>query len=538
MAVVPSFFEVIFLFLFSGASTDLVSFLEPELALECLGEETTEASLKQLLAGKTGSGAGSYNEAEATRAIENLASSSDAIREKARGDLAAMGAGLRPRLEKVVASDPRRADEARKVLEKLGAAAKAAANRTEVAQLLALRLAGDRKLTDLAPAVEKLRDHPSPFISRAAEEVRALLKGEKPPALPARPWLDSLAPAEALSAETRFLMETRLDALESPKPLRIDEVMKGFVAQFAGLGGAPGEEQMEQMMRQATQAMVDAAVKYGNARLDKVTLANVGGVGPRGGGLGIVFTGDYQKAVLEEALAETPGISVAQEIEGIRIFSAGGDDLRVACLDEHNILLLPEDASVGFPLTEYIQTFRAGKKPLREVARWNKFLDTLGEGSAARGLALTDETLMGEIYREMEREVPPDTFAAVKGMTEIEADIRQTSPEKTTYRAEAAFKEAGQAKALADFVGNAIQMGIQEVEREMERAPPPIVPMMEKVRDMMKGIHVVAEGKKGILRGDVDIQTLLQGFLTPLQMRNSRATELAPARAVAPAAGR
>ena len=110
-------------------------------------------------------------------------------------------------------------------------------------------------------------------------------------------------------------------------------------------------------------------------------MANVGGMGDRGAGLGLVFTGEYQREVLEEGLLNTPGLSVTQEIEGVKVFSAGGDDIRVACLDDHNVLLLPDDASVGFPVNDYIKAFKAQKKPLREVARWDKFLGTLGKDS-------------------------------------------------------------------------------------------------------------------------------------------------------------
>ena len=141
----PSGLELLIILFLSGSSTDVVSLLEPRISLECLGQPTDEAGLRKLLEGGDGAskgpGGAPYDKEAARTAIQNLASSSEGIRKAARERLAGMGPAIRERLEEVIERDPRRADEARKVLEQLGETRRSSANRERVTRVLAVRLA-------------------------------------------------------------------------------------------------------------------------------------------------------------------------------------------------------------------------------------------------------------------------------------------------------------------------------------------------------------------------------------------------------------
>jgi len=85
---------------------------------------------------------------------------------------------------------------------------------------------------------------------------------------------------------------------------------------------------------------------------------------------------------------------------------------------------------------------------------------------------------------------------------------------KLAYRLEAAFTEAKQASDMAAYMKGLIAQGMAELERNAAQfSGSPIEDMMKKVREVLKSIGVAAEGKKGVLRGEVDPALLPTGLL-------------------------
>jgi len=507
-------------FLFSiilGAPTDLVSFLEPKSALEVLGEATDEAGLKRLIEGKPGAAAAgeALDEKAATTAVQNLASSSEQVRAKAREKLASLGEAVRARLEDVVKNDPRRAEEAKKVLAELDAASKASASRSGVSRLLAVRLAGDQKLAALAEPIRSLASSPDPFLKQAAAESLASIEGKKPPAPPERPWAKSLAAIEALPAGTNYLMDFPMDivlpALAGTSVPRIDKVFKSFTEM---LGPAEGG-----VLQQATRSVLDFAVKCGNARVDRVTFANVG-LMARKSGIALILCGEYEPRLLEKGIQDFGSWKV-EETGGKKVLVTA--DVRILLLDDHNVVLLFDNASDNFPLAEYVSAHASGSKPLRGDARWEKFFRTLG--AAARGLVRMDASIAPpHAWDGLEREgVGAEVVAAAKAMKEIEAEAKPLDSKKISCRMEAEFEEAQHATAFAGFLKGKIAEGLAEVEGELAHmAGTPFEAMMKNVVDAMKSIKIAGEGKKGILRGELDPSVFLSFFVArsaPMQVR-------------------
>jgi hypothetical protein len=519
-----SFLEFIFLFFFAGSSADVLSFLEPQMALEVLGEKTDEASLLALIeggsggavaVGASGGAAGESGAKEASTAIQNLASSSEDIRAKARQALLAMGESVRAKLEDVVAKDPRRAEEAKKVLAELDASRVAGARKKEVARILAMHLAADRKLEKLAPAIRKLLDLKSPFVTSAARKSLGRLEGKEEPEVD-RPWTRDLAALAALPAELRILLVLRAGTPKGMAQPRIDTFIKGFMSQFSMMMDGSPDEEIQNQIREGTRWLVDLVVSYGNIRIDKAALANVGNINTLGAGVGIVVTGEYEREVLEAGLAANGSVWTVAETAGRKVFTS--PFVRIVPLNEHQVLVLPQQASIGFPLDAYLADLKAGKKTLGSSARWATFLETLEGETLLRGLALSDGLLAPQILDDMTGEMqqegaPQGVIDALKGMSELELDIRELGEAKFGYRAEALFAEGQHAKDMTDYVKQGIQTGIQEIEQNMgDIAGTPFEGMAKSILELLKGIHVVAEGKRGILRGDMDQKALLAPF--------------------------
>ena len=502
-------FAFLLLVLLSGKPTDLVSFLEPKSALEALGEPTDEAGLKRLIEGKPGaapSSGGALDEKGVQRAVENLASSDESVRAKARDDLSAMGEAARARLEGVVMNDPRRAAEAKGVLAGLDTAARASANRSKVSRLLAVRLAGESKIAALAEPIRAAASSPDAFLRQAAAESLARIEGKDPPPPPDRPWTKSLAAIEALPMETNYLVDipvaTALAGVPGAPAPRIDRVL-GPMAAMMGPGS-------DAILAQATRGILDFAVKCGNLRADRLTLANVGALGKQAG-LAIVIAGEYDPGLLESGIRSF-GSWELEDVGGKKALVS--QFFRIVLLDEHQVILLPREASDNFPLEAYIAALAAGSKPLRGEARWAKFLGTLG--SSARALILMQASLIPpEEYANLERAAPtPEVGAAIRGWKELDAEAKAIDSKKLGVRVNAEFEEAKHASDLSAFVKGKIAELIGEMESQKAQvAGSPVEPMMRSAIDVLKSVQVTTDGKRGVLRGELDPGVLLPTLL-------------------------
>ena len=498
---------------------DFLSVLDPQAALEILDVKTDDESLQKLISGKSSGkdgketdGASSSKDIES--AIQNLASSTETVREKARAKLIEAGPAVRPRLEDVVSKDSRRAEEAKKVLAALDASKKSSAHRDGVKQILAIRLAADKKLTKLVPAIQEASKGQDVFLKGAAEEALSVLDKTlaKKPDSPSKEV--ALSPAlEALPGNTKFLISLGVTASSrTSASLRLDKLIKEMLGQLPP-GLAPPQEEMEKSLHEVTKVLLDLVLDFGNVRLGDIFIANVDKVTDSGGGFGIILTGDYERDLFEKGMAEKSAIFTASEVGGKKVFSSQFG--RILCLDDHTVLFLPEKASLYFPLEEYLKSLESGKRPLRGEKRWEKFLSTLKGGTALRGLALTDASLLSNVYTELDSSpLPAEAQEAIKGMTEIELDLKNVEGKQISCRAEAAFKESKNADALVQYLKGQLQSGIQAVEAMAGEGAPA---GMKKVVALLKGIHLVAEGKKGIFRVEFEPLKLsdLMGMIGP-----------------------
>ncbi|HZN60019.1 MAG TPA: hypothetical protein VFD71_18250 [Planctomycetota bacterium] len=518
--VAPSFAELFVLFFLpllnrSAAAPDILSLVDPAVALEIVGEKQDEARLEQLIRGASAAkpaDAPAYDVKEAESAIQNLASSSEGIRDKARAKLVSLGKGVQPRIEEVIAKDSRRAEEAKKVLDELLAARAGESHRETVLRTLALRLAAQKKLKRLSAVAHEAAKSDHVFVAAAAKETAAILD-ETPGAAAANPApTGAPAPAplssalEALPRGTRLLLAARNGgpgARGSGEALRIDRITSSIYAASGLDAGAIASKSREVMA-----ALVQFVLAYGNMRLENLYVANVGSVGPSGGGLALIGVGDYERAAFETGL-QSSAAWVVGEANGMKVFTS--PFARIVPLDARTVLVLPQEASKHFPLAEFLDDWKAQKKALRSEPRWDKFLGTLQEGSSVRGLAITDDTLMAEIYKAMEGDpdTPADIRSGVKGLREVELDVAPLEDSRVRYRLEGAFASAEDATHIVDFMKDQIRNGIQEMEQSLSRVD---IPMIRKMLEIMKSIHISADGKKTIFRLEIDPMALISSI--------------------------
>ncbi|MGQ9592845.1 MAG: hypothetical protein ACUVYA_21405, partial [Planctomycetota bacterium] len=356
-----------------------------------------------------------------------------------------------------------------------------------------------------------------PVLRAASRAALAASRGEPAPPAEERPWAGSLQALEALPEATRLLLRAAPSvprAGEKPvPPLTVRGILETLPF------GLPSGYDAEEIFREATRSVVEFAVRYGNIRPVAFACANVGPVGPEDAGIALILTGEYQRAVLERGLSAEGSGWAREKLGDWSVFSSRGT--RIVPLDAHTVLVLPEEVSSGFPLEEYLKNMKGGKRPLSRTKRWKTFLETLSGEGVVRALAVTDEVLMSRMYEEIEENAPGEEIAAaVKGMEEIELDVRR-GEEKLAFRLEAAFRTPQNASALAEFVKGGIESGTKELESTIETmGDEPFAKIAQVYLDAMKSIKVVADGKRGILRGEFDagsLGALFFGFSTGMR---------------------
>lgn len=514
MSAGVSFSEILFLILLpilqGGGDLDLLSSVDPEAALVVLGQKPDDASVIRWISGAPfeaaapGGGGAGVDQKEVEKAIQNLASGVESVRAKARERLAAAGGIVKARLEEVVARDPKRAEEAKKVLLELEKASTSAGQKGGVGRLLAMRWAAEKKLASAVPELEAASRSTDPFVSRMAAEALAEISGK--PATPTAPRKAVIPPGvDALPKSTRVLLEIspRGPPGSQPKKLRIDRSLREIMAKLA-FGMPP--EMVESQVAQVTGAVVQLGVDFGPFRIDSIHLANAGAVNQAGGGLAFILTGAYDPKQLASGFEKHSGLWVVSEQEGRKVYTS--PIVRIIPLDLSTVLVLPQQASAHFPLAEYLGAVAGKKAPLRTDARWAKFLETLGGTSSIRGLAIADASLVGSLHQEIDGDgsLAQEVKDSIKALKELELDVVPTGDSKGRYRLEGVFTSPEHARTLTGYVKAKIQEGIGEIERMKAQTN---IEALNLPLQVLKSVQLAADGQKGVLRMELDLAALL-----------------------------
>jgi hypothetical protein len=110
---------------------------------------------------------------------------------------------------------------------------------------------------------------------------------------------------------------------------------------------------------------------------------------------------------------------------------------------------------------------------------------------------------------EGDPDTPADIRSGVKGLREVELDVAPLEDSRVRYRLEGAFASAEDATHIVDFMKDQIRNGIQEMEQNLSRVD---IPMIRKMLEIMKSIHISADGKKTIFRLEIDPMALISSI--------------------------
>lgn len=500
---------------------DVLALIEPGMGLEILEQKSDPASLEKLiLSGLGGDDApvGGRISKAAENAIQNLASRSEKVRDKARAQLVAEGPRAIKRLEEVVASDPRRAREARKAITEIQGERRALRHGESLARILAIREAAAKKHTKLVPALRKAAGSKDHFVRLAAEESLVRLdKTYKPAASSPGHSGFRMAEIEALPTGVRIALALQIQEAELGKSAGL--TIQGYAEKMLAFLPVGGEEQMKEQMRQVSGEILTWVKSYGNMRPSRALLVNAAPIGERSGGMGIILQGLYEPEVIRKTLNSSP-LWTKTEVSGHTLYNS--PFLRLVLLSDRSVLLLPTVASTQFPIKEYLKNLSEGKKPLRSDKRLARFLGSLDDKMIVRGLLVNDDKLLTEDARteiegEFERELPEDVFKAFQSMKEVEITAAVTSESKKRVRFEAEFSGSKAPEVVVGFVRGKIQEGIIELETKAKEMAgfPPFPRVLQTMAGILKAIKLSAESKKVILRFDLP-ELKLEELLAPL----------------------
>ena len=389
-------------------------------------------------------------------------------------------------MQEVVDNDTRRAEEAKKVIAALEAKKSAASNVVIITQQLAIRSAAQKKMTALVPAIRAAVKSENPFVRLAAEDALSVLDKTYKEASTVAATPRGIGEIEALPSSTRavFTFNLRPEGLEPSRT-----TMEAMAAQ---IGEVVGEPPPPHELEKARREILNWVKTYGNMRPERVVVAQVGGIKPTAGGLGIIVRGLFERDVLEKTLSSHPLWAVTEKTDW-KLFSS--PFLRLVVLSDRSVLILPHLASTNFPLENYMENLPRRKKPIHMEPRLARFVEASKDDIPVRGFVITDEGLLGELYPMIQGDAPAEVFDAIKAMRELSITQTLLGEDQVRFRVEAKFSKNGAAESLAAVIRQGVDQGIQELEGVVQQFP-----AAQTILDVLKAITVTGQDKSGVFR--------------------------------------
>lgn len=515
MSMAWSFFAFVAFSLNPGES-DLLSVVDPEIALVSLGHRTDAAALRALAEGKAAAAA-ALSEEDAKRAerqIQNLASAVDAVREKAETFLASFGAAILPRLREVAEKDPRRAEAAKALAAKIEAAAATQASSGSIARLLAIRLLGEKKDKEALPILAACASDADPFVPIYAEIAAARIEGREPKlSIEEDPGFQKLL--ESVPADTHSVVVYR----RVREGARIDPL-----AGLTEMVKASGEGSPDEVRKMMTQQLLQVANVLGNFRVDVAAFIVTGAPNlaraPRAadtakasakdngtftfilGGLG------NREVMLAGIQKEGGGRDKRIDVEGFPGVTLDVDDGMVVFPSDRIAVIAIGTDRLASALPAILGNFKAGKTALPADAPMAQFIKGRAQAPGLHGFLVKAQTMLGPLLREGIRAAggEPDALKALTALQDLDSAEVEWKPAEKGIRIdlEGTFRKPAAAKDFADFLNAKLAEGKAEVKREAATVPEGMKPMMEKWAKAIAAVEVKASGAAATIKVETD----------------------------------
>ncbi len=290
---------------------------------------------------------------EVTHQIQDLASDSFEVRERAAEELRKMGAAALPQLEEAAKSkDPEVMVRAQSILRDL------AEERQEmtVRRLMAIRTLGELKDPRAAQVLQGLLHSKQPFEARYAAAALAAIGGQpyQRPALDAR---DRRKDVWLLPQNVGLVLQISLPAGGTVDPHQVMARVAGIV------GTAP--QAMEEEANEIAQDIIDLAHRTGNFELDCLTLGV--NADPQKGAVAIL-RGQYDPKTLVGVL-QGLGRTTIRKVGSWAVLEVGGGDLTVICADGKRLVVLTGPRNMPRPVGELTSALTSRHGGLQQNAR-------------------------------------------------------------------------------------------------------------------------------------------------------------------------
>jgi hypothetical protein len=435
------------MFLLAGGGRDLVSYIPPDAYWEAKGVEvvSVEGLLKDLDPAPP---------VDVDKAIGALGSAGAAEREAAAGAILSAGPAAIPELEKETASpDVEVARRARALIAQIRTEAKP----REVRRLMAMRALGELKDAKALPALRTWAESKEPFAAECARAAIAKIEGKPAPPPRERDAKAFAADVGLLPASCALVMRL------APRP--------GLAPPFAEAIGQMElpDSTRQQRLRQVARELIDAADRYGNLRVDGVTIGLSGDFNGRNGFVVAILRGQYDPdlaafAARQERFAATP-------VNGRNVFQWG---------PEAHVFLPSADRAVFFaaadarqsPAAALVDAVAKGKGTLRDNAELANLIDAAD--------ATQPVWAVGKLTPALQ------TIPWLDGVDVVRLTSTQTAG-RLTLNLSAKGADAARLKSAAGVAEAALKEGLPELEKIAVFMPP-----LRPLRDAMRSVTLTA----------------------------------------------
>jgi hypothetical protein len=483
-----------------GGGNDLVDYIDTNTYWALQSVEVTLPAMKEQLTG--------LNAEAAAGLAKDLIGDDEAKASAAVNKIKLIGIAAMPHLEKAAKDAQGKPDNAARVQNLIGELYKNLQG-PDVRRLMAIRTLGELKKTGALAILKPLLKSKKPFEAEYAAAAIATINGK----VFKRP---SLTPKERMKDVYLLPAGCGLvgQALMPPgKPVDITKTIKAM--------GNVGGQDPQQMLKQLTSVLTDAAGRVGNVRIDAVTLGLADNVGNNTGFAVIIVRGRYNTKAVREMLLQI-GRTKTETIDNVEVFKPD-NNVAIFMPSSDRLVLVAGPRKEQIPVAQMIAAVKAGKGALTadsDIGKLIKGVDTSSSVWAA--------VKMSDAYRQTPMLAPFDTVTLTSKIVKDAHNFKITATGSDAEKV---------AQAVKEFDGH-ITEGRQELTKQAER-----MPMIKPIADLLNSVKTTTDGTKATvtasLKGGSPVMSIFSMFFGMSTARTVRdapeeATPRAPLEEVQP----
>jgi hypothetical protein len=444
-------------------ANDMLDYVQPQTYWKDQGVEMTVAGMSVEAGGGTVAG-------DAAALVKQLGDADFKVRDEAQRKIAAMGEAARAEMEKAAKSDdPEVATRAQALLQAL----KGRAQDRPIRQLMAIKALGELKDKQALPVLQPLLQSKEPFVADYAAESIAAIEG-KPYRRPQATDKELASDLALLPGNCAFVGQMRFPGGGKP------DFAKAFESIPAEMLGGVNKDDL---IRQASQMVMQAAGFVGNIRAQALTVGVADDVGDQTGFVVLVGRGKYQPETARKPIMEEMRDRPVQRVDKIEVLSPDREVAMILPSDDRFVMIAGPGRDVVLPYEPVAKAILGqGGKGIEANEEMAKLIASIDRTKPVWAVARITPA-----YRELPFLVPFDTMT-LEG-EEKDGNLR--------LRLVAKGKDAEAIGLAVEQFEQMRQEVLREVMREAQQMPPlkPIADLFESVKVDNAGQTVTVTGE-------------------------------------------